>query len=56
MKKMLESKSAYHLHGIFGWDFWDIWNSIFLAVKTGQNTMLFHLSKFIQLSSVDWGE
>ena len=30
--------------------------NLFLVVKTGQNTMLFHLSKFIQLSSVDWGE
>ena len=36
--------SAYHLHGIFGWDFWDKWNSLFLSVKTAQNTMLYHLS------------
>ena len=43
-----------HLHGIFGWDFWDKWNSLFLPVKTGQNTMLYHLSKTTQLSSVDW--
>ena len=28
--------SAYHLHRIFGWDFWDKWNSLFLPVKTGQ--------------------
>ena len=28
--------SAYHLHIIFGWDFWDKWNSLFLPVKTGQ--------------------
>ena len=45
-----------HLHGIFGWDFWDKWNSLFLPVKTGQNTMLYHLSKMTQLSSVDWDD
>ena len=33
------------MHGIFRWDFWDKWNSLFLPVKTGQNTMLYHLSK-----------
>ena len=36
------TRSAYHLHGIFGWDFWDKWNSLFLPVKTRQNTMLYH--------------
>ena len=30
-------QSAYHLHGIFRWDFWDKWNSLFLPVKMGQN-------------------
>ena len=38
-------RSAYHLHGIFGWDVWDKWNGLFLPLKTGQNTMLYHLSK-----------
>ena len=50
-----EFRSAYYLHGIFGWDFWDKWNSLFLPVKTGQNTMLYHLSKTTQLSSVRLG-
>ena len=51
-----EARSAYRLHGIFGWDFWEKWNGLFLPLKTGQNTMLYHLSKTTQLSSVDWGD
>ena len=30
--------------------------SLFLPVKTGQNMMLYHLSKMTQLSLVDWGD
>ena len=54
--KRLEKKARAltNLHGIFGWNFWDKWNSLFLPLKTGQDTMLYHLSKNdpIELSSL----
>ena len=56
ISKSEKTWSAYHLHGIFGWDFGDKWNGLFLPLKMGQNTMLYHLSKTTQLSSVDWGD
>ena len=53
---LLSDKLGELEHFPFAWDFWEKWNSLFLPVKTGQNTMLYHLSKMTQLSSVDWDD